>query len=135
MVEAKKNFCHKATWIQWDPKEEYGWAWGAARPRGLEAVWIRSPSLASASLAADWHFPSLSPHGGTGLPTASAFSCLHFQTLRGRLTSFLSVAVPKSWGRALIGQLGSGAHFSTNGQGQECVPLCHRQTPVVPYAC
>lgn len=73
---------------------EYGWAWGAARPRSSVAVWIRSPSLAFASLSADWHFLFLSPHGGTGLPTASAFTCLHFQTLRGRLTSFCQLQFP-----------------------------------------
>lgn len=41
-------------------------------------------------LSADWHFLFLSPHGGTRLPTASVFACLHFQTPRERLTSFVS---------------------------------------------
>lgn len=63
---------------------------GAARRKSSKAVRICSPFLASDSLSADWHFLFLSPHGGTGLPTASAFTCLHFQTPRDRLTSFVS---------------------------------------------
>lgn len=63
---------------------------GRSLQEGLRAVRMRSPFLASDSLSADWHFLFLSPHGGTGLPTASAFTCLHFQTPRDRLTSFVS---------------------------------------------
>lgn len=72
-------------------------------------------------LAADCHFLFLGPHGGAGLPTAAAFSCLHVQT-PGTGWLLLSVALPKSRGRVLIGLFGPGAHPWANG-------LCQGQAP------
>lgn len=89
-------------------------ALGAARAPRVEAVRVCSPLPASHSRSADWHFPFLSPHGGTGCQLL-----LHFHVFIFRLP--LSFTVPESRGRILVGLLGPGAHLSTNrlcqGQG------------------
>ena len=71
-------------------------------------------------LSADWHFLFLSPHGGTRLPTASVFACLHFQTPRERLTSFVSCS-SQILGENSIGLFGWGTHSSN----QWAVPRVH----------
>lgn len=103
---------------------------GRSRRRGWAAVRSLPPFLASDSLSADWHFLFLSPHGGTGLPTASAFACLHFQTPRDRLTSFVG-CTSQILGESSDWPVGSGAYGSTNGTVPRAGPWYQPAVPAV----
>lgn len=103
-------------------------ALGAARIRSSKAVRLSSPFPASDSRSADWHFPFLRPHGGTGCQLLLHFLVFIFR-LPGRGRCLLSVIVPKSWGRILVGLYGLGAHLSTNGKCQGQGPLYQPEVP------